>query len=211
MSQAVERRAGRRRGPSKGDLKEAAILDVAWGLLMEKSLAEISVSDLTQGAGISRSSFYFYFDSKEAVLRALAGRAGAEIRSSIGSFDTDAEGRMGDPREAIAGYLRRWREAGPLLRAIRAQVETDPDLREFWSKIRDDILDDIAESIERAQRAGTAAPAPPQARDLAEVLFAMVLQSAYQHSLDAADEIAEQKLVDTLAVVTQRVLGLTGQ
>ncbi|MET7771970.1 TetR/AcrR family transcriptional regulator [Nocardia sp. NPDC005366] len=211
MTRAVEKSSGRRRGPSKGDLKEAAILDVAWRLLTEKSLAEITVNDLTRGAGISRSSFYFYFDSKEAVLRALAQRAAAEIRSSIGGFETDAEGRVGDLRAVITGYLRRWQESGPVLRAIRLQVESDPDLREFWAQIRHELVDDVARSIDRAQRAGIAAAAPPAARDLAEAMIAMMLQSAYQHSLEPADEAAEQRLVDTLTVVSQRMLGLTGQ
>ncbi|MBF6339928.1 hypothetical protein IU450_29170 [Nocardia abscessus] len=101
--------------------------------------------------------------------------------------------------------------AGQVLRAIRVQVESDPDLREFWAQIRDEILDDVADSIERAQRAGTAAAAPPAARELADALFAMLLQSAYQHSLQPADEATEQRLVDTLTVTSQRLLGLTGQ
>ena len=73
--------AGRRRGrPSKGDLKEAAILDTAWHLLAEKPVTAITIEELAAGAGISRSSFYFYFDSRDAVVRALAAAGGGRGR-----------------------------------------------------------------------------------------------------------------------------------
>jgi len=45
---------GRRRGPRKGDLKEAAILDTASELLGRKPLSEITTEALAKGAGISR-------------------------------------------------------------------------------------------------------------------------------------------------------------
>ncbi len=67
--------AARRRTPRKGDLTEQAILDTAARLLAERPLSEIGIDELARGAGISRSSFYFYFASREALLRTL-GRAG---------------------------------------------------------------------------------------------------------------------------------------
>ena len=61
-----------RRPARKGDLKEQAILATCERLLGEKPLGEIGVDELAAGAGISRPSFYFYFESKNAVLRAQA-------------------------------------------------------------------------------------------------------------------------------------------
>src|SRR5689334_12591062 len=83
---AETRTGSRRRGPRNGDLKEAAILDTAWELLAEKPLSLITIEDLASGAGISRSSFYFYFDSKEAVIVALSGRVADEIRDATSVF-----------------------------------------------------------------------------------------------------------------------------
>ena len=40
---------------------------------------EISVDDLAKGAGISRSTFYFYFPSKDAVLMTLLKRVIAAV------------------------------------------------------------------------------------------------------------------------------------
>jgi len=201
--------SGRRRGPSKGDRTEAAILDAAWDLLPTKRLRSITIADLTQGAGISRSSFYFYFDSKDAVILALAQRVGGDIRSKIAGFTTAPDGTIPDIRAGIEGYLTRWRELGPVLRAMTVLVESDEALRTFWTGITNDILDEVATSIERAQQAGTAAPAPPAARDLARVLFAMLWHTAHDYSLAPGSRAEQQRLVDTLTTAIQRTLGLT--
>ncbi len=42
-------------------------------------------------------------------------------------------------------------------------VESNADLREFWARICGEMFEEVADSVERAQRAGTAAAAPPGA------------------------------------------------
>ncbi|HKT02116.1 MAG TPA: TetR/AcrR family transcriptional regulator, partial [Rugosimonospora sp.] len=74
---------GRRRGPRKGDLREQAILDTAWRLLAVKPASTITVDELAAGAELSRSSFYFYFDSRDAAITALAARTAGELRSAV--------------------------------------------------------------------------------------------------------------------------------
>ena len=71
--------SSRRRGARKGDQTEQAILDTAERLLGERPLAAIGIDELAAGAGISRPSFYFYFESRETVLRALAERIADEL------------------------------------------------------------------------------------------------------------------------------------
>ncbi|MFI5432991.1 TetR/AcrR family transcriptional regulator [Rhodococcus sp. IC4_135] len=206
--ETTARGGGRRRGPSKGDRTEAAILDVAWGLLPEKPLSSITISDLAQGAGISRSSFYFYFESKDAVVLALAQRVGEDIRAKIGGFNTSADGEIPDIRAGIEGYLMRWRELGPVLRAMAVLVESDESLRKFWDGITNEILTEVASSIERAQKAGTASPPPPAPEDLAHALFAMLWHTAHEFSLGSPTPDEQRRLVDTLTTVFQRTLGL---
>src|ERR671931_102010 len=72
----------RRRGPSKGDRTSQAILDTAERLLAERDLSAITIDELATGAGISRSAFYFHFESREAVLYLLADRVLKELFES---------------------------------------------------------------------------------------------------------------------------------
>ena len=50
------------------------ILDALHQLLEDKTIQNISVSDIAQKAGIGKGSIYYYFPSKEAILDALIER-----------------------------------------------------------------------------------------------------------------------------------------
>src|SRR5687768_11314508 len=53
---------------SRGDRQRDAIVTAVRELLQERSFADLSVSTISERAGVARSGFYFYFDSKYAVL-----------------------------------------------------------------------------------------------------------------------------------------------
>ena len=58
----------------KGEIKRAGILDAAERLFLEKGYEGTSVQDILDALGMSKGGFYHYFDSKEAVLRAVSER-----------------------------------------------------------------------------------------------------------------------------------------
>jgi AcrR family transcriptional regulator len=196
---------GRRRGPSKGDLKEAAILDRAWDLLGTRALGEITVDELASGAGISRSTFYFYFDSKEAVLRALASRIEAEIRDAAAPFFGGGDVLTAEEvRTAVRGYLGRWKAKGNVLRASAALEATDPAMHDFWADISDGIVRAVADGVERQREAGVLPPGPPHAVELVRVLFGMLWRAGWEVSLRPPSRAEEQRLVDALSAVMIR-------
>jgi len=183
-------------------VKEAAILDTAWELLATKPLSLITTEDLAAGAGISRSTFYFYFDSKEAVILALADRVAEEIRGAAAPFfEVDPAADRGDLRKAIASYVGRWKEKGPLLRAMYVLGENDESLRGFWDEVTDELLGTVAAVIDTLRAEGRATPAPPSSHDLARVLFAMLWRTSYDISLGRYTRAEEQRLIDTLTAV----------
>ncbi|MDP4961003.1 MAG: TetR/AcrR family transcriptional regulator, partial [Mycobacterium sp.] len=47
----------------RGDRQRHAIIAAVRDLLQEKPFAELSVSTISDRAGVARSGFYFYFDS----------------------------------------------------------------------------------------------------------------------------------------------------
>ncbi|MBR1820407.1 MAG: TetR/AcrR family transcriptional regulator [Clostridia bacterium] len=79
----------------KGDLKRAQILDAAEKLFFEKGYDRTSVQDILDALGMSKGGFYHYFDSKEAVLRAVSERR------AEGRFDKLAAELYGGRRSSI--------------------------------------------------------------------------------------------------------------
>src|ERR1700709_1291623 len=60
---------------SRGDRQRDAIVAAVRELLHERSFADLSVSTISERAGVARSGFYFYFDSKYAVLAVVVSDA----------------------------------------------------------------------------------------------------------------------------------------
>lgn len=89
-------RAGRPKVSSRETLAEAAC-----ELFLERGYDATSVADITQRAGVSRSSFFNYFSSKSDVLwSGLDARIEAAL-TSLSALGTDAEG------DAVRGILLR--------------------------------------------------------------------------------------------------------
>ena len=60
---------------SRGDRQREAIVTAVRELVQERSFADLSVSTISERAGVARSGFYFYFDSKYAVLAVILADA----------------------------------------------------------------------------------------------------------------------------------------
>ena len=167
---ARSRRSTSRR---KGDANERAILQTAERLLAERPVEAISVADLAAGAGISRSSFYFYFGSKRDVLLSLldatAGELGHVIEAFVADIAADPRGRVTAAIEATADLFRR---RGATLAAIIAAAETDAEVREIWEATIARFVDLNAAMI-AAERGRGAAPDGPDPRELATALVWM--------------------------------------
>ncbi|MGH3371598.1 MAG: TetR/AcrR family transcriptional regulator [Nocardioidaceae bacterium] len=203
----------RRRKPSKGDLTSQAILDSAERLLAERDITEITIDELTSGAGISRSAFYFHFESREAVVYQLAERVVAELYEAAGSWlDGQPGGWHPDDvpedavRQALAATVAVWRRHGPVLRgAVRAR-DTDPGIRRFWAETGRKLVASVAARIEDERDAGIALAGPPSARSLASVLVSMNDEVCFHHSRTRKSAAADREIVDTLATVWLRAL-----
>jgi AcrR family transcriptional regulator len=200
--------AARRRRPRKGDLKEQAILDTAVELLAERSFDEIGVDELARGAGISRPTFYFYFESKQAVLRALVEQLTQQAFTSsewLTGADEDQP-----PEEAIRSGIelgaKLWQDHGPVLRAGFDTWGSVPDLRPFWEAITTQFVDAAAEQIKAARSAGFAPNGPPSARAMATALIRMSERCYYMASLGVEPSLSDKELTTTLTTVYLRTI-----
>ena len=130
----VRRRQGRRaalRDDGGPDLREA-ILAATMGLLTDHDFSDLAVSDILTAAGVSRGTFYFYFDSKHDVLAELVRRAVAQGHSAAAPWLASPADPAAALRAGITAGAELWRSSAPVLRAIVENWRTDPRLTALW-------------------------------------------------------------------------------
>jgi AcrR family transcriptional regulator len=197
----------RRRSASKGDLTEQRILREAEALLAARPLGSISVDEIAAAAGISRSSFYFYFASRQALVRALGDQAQAEVFASAERWLNRTDEPPAEVvARALADNLALWRTRGPVLRALYDMRNSDPDSAALWRAIARRYVEATAAQIEREREAGVAYPAPPDARQLAAALTGMNLRAFYDASQRSPLAQGDSELVQTLTTVWMRAV-----
>ena len=201
---ARSRRAASHR---KGDRNEQAILQTAERLLAKGPLADVTVEALARGAGISRSSFYFYFGSKEDALLSLLDRMAGEIDAAIAALDrTIAEDSIASITAAIESSARVWRDHGPVLHAVIEAAGSHDAVREAWHATMQRFVDAIAATI-RAERARAAAPeAGPSPEQLAGTLVWANERLFQLSSLREPSALAEEEIVPVLVEVWYRAI-----
>jgi AcrR family transcriptional regulator len=126
------------------------LLDAAAEEFGEKGFHEASVSSITRRAGVALGSFYTYFDSKDALFRALVGDMSEKVRTSARSALSDGMGALEIERAALAAFLRFASEHKEIYRIIDEAEFVDPaSYREHYET--------IAKRIAERLRAGGAA------------------------------------------------------
>ena len=195
----------RRSGPSKGDRTSQAILDAATALLADRDITEITIDELASRAGISRSAFYFHFESREAVLHLLSEQVVGDLYTIAGGWtergDESAEDAL---RRATAGSVDYWRSHGPVLRAAVRARGVNPNMQAFWDDTARRFIGSVADRIEAERASGAAPPGPPTARMLAQVLVSMNDEVFDEHSRSRRSRAADREVVDTLTTVWLR-------
>ncbi|MFJ8910706.1 TetR/AcrR family transcriptional regulator [Amycolatopsis sp. NPDC102389] len=78
------------------------LLDAGRGLFAAQGLRKTSLDDLVAPAGIAKSSFYAFFDSKEALYLELMLRQAPELHERLAAVVNETE----NARAALGGFLR---------------------------------------------------------------------------------------------------------
>jgi AcrR family transcriptional regulator len=142
------------------DTREA-ILSAMEQLLEDRRLDELTVVDLIQAAGISRATFYMYFESKHAAVAARAEGIMEQIHDLWAPWlERPGPGDRETLEELWRGSIELWREHRALLMAAAEAWRADGAVSESWSVLMKRYAGTVHRHIERAQAAGTAAPTP---------------------------------------------------
>ncbi|BBA89576.1 TetR family transcriptional regulator [Mycobacterium pseudoshottsii JCM 15466] len=153
----------KQRGPTlrrRGDKKRQAILQALRELLEERPFAELSVATISNRAGVARSGFYFYFDSKYSVLAQLMAEAVEELEERTQYFAPRQPGES--PQEfakrMVGSAAIVYTHNDPVMMACNAARHTDIEIRDILDQQFDVVLREIVGVIDAEMRAGTANP-----------------------------------------------------
>jgi TetR/AcrR family transcriptional regulator, ethionamide resistance regulator len=140
-------------------------------LLKERPLHQLSVADIIDAAGVSRTSFYAYFASKTAVIAECLRQVMDQVMVAVRPLHSQADG---DVEGAIRISLEQWVEVcrahGALLRTVSEEWPHDEELRGLWFGMLETVTAGTARVIRGARAAGEA-PGGADPRALAACLM----------------------------------------
>ncbi|WP_199439973.1 TetR/AcrR family transcriptional regulator [Umezawaea beigongshangensis] len=188
---------GRKGGPSRGDVRYDKILEVAEALLAEKPLRTITIEDVANRAGITRPTFYFYFDSKYALLAALLERIVAvEVDGTDRWWRARPDGVT--PRQACErvhhDVLALWRRHAPVVREATEAMSLDPQLHAVYTQIVDRFVAGASTHIVREREHGSAPPGADPTT-LAATLVWMAERNLYAAVADLVPRVSDEQRV----------------
>jgi AcrR family transcriptional regulator len=208
-TEASPRRAQRVEAPSKGDLRERALLAAADRLLGSDKFGTASVTEIAHEAGLSRASLYFSFASKQALLASLLDDAVSRFNNQIASV---VEGpAVGSPADAVRSTVQAaaelWWEHGVVL---RASVELGTAIPEVYERTMANFAVVAAPTVELLQRYGTVPEAASDSAASAMVMALMLMtERNYFHLMRGNPTPAERNsLTATMQSIWLRSFGL---
>jgi AcrR family transcriptional regulator len=146
-------------------------------LFRERGFDGVTVEEICVAAGVSRSSFYFHFANKDALLSELDGmtarRAGNELRAEAANPGSSLESEM---EVFLAGLARRAQRMPKelLALAVAHAMRALPDVGQLPDRDAD-FGHALAEAFRRAQTRGELPPAE-DAEEMAAVLASMLME-----------------------------------
>lgn len=167
---------------SRGDRQRDAIVSAVRELLQEGSFADLSVSTISERAGVARSGFYFYFDSKYAVLAVILADAGDLLDNLTHDF---APREPGETPEAFAKRMVGSAAAvyatnDPVMAACAVARNTDAQIREMMDDFFDTVIAKIVTLVERD------ADARPISDDLPALVRSLAAVTSFTLTHDSA-------------------------
>jgi AcrR family transcriptional regulator len=167
---------------SRGDRQRDAIVTAVRELLQQRSFADLSVSTISERAGVARSGFYFYFDSKYAVLAVILADAMEELDKLTHDFAPREPGEtpVAFAKRMVGSAAAVFASNDPVMRACVVAQNTDAQIREMMNDFQDTVMDKIVGLIEQD------ADARPISDDLPALVRTLAATTAMTLTHDSA-------------------------
>jgi AcrR family transcriptional regulator len=142
------------RNAKEGTVRKNEILDIALALFYEKGYEKTTIEDILTQTGISKGTFYYYFEAKEDVLKVLAWReAEKKLVLTRGVVETKGPSAL-DKLNQIIHESQHLNLTGLEHRLKLYQAVNEYGNLEFLQRMNDHILDLGAPLVQRLLEQG---------------------------------------------------------
>lgn len=127
--------------------KRKKIIDKAWELFAKNGYEETKVEDITRELGVSKGSFYTYFETKDELLYEILGKIKKKIVEALETINTNQK-----PEKILEDYVKiKMNSAVEILNNMRLDSLQknicNPKLICFFEEIREKSIDFIKINI----------------------------------------------------------------
>lgn len=149
--------AGKAPRTDRGRKTLRAILDAAAIEFGEQGFHETSISGITRRAGVALGSFYTYFDSKDAVFRALVRDMSDQVRDYVTPHIRAAPNQIAAERAGLISFIDFVRGHKEIYRIIDEAEFVDPvSFRDHYQITADRISQRLEAAAARGEVRGDA-------------------------------------------------------
>lgn len=128
------------------------VLDAAAIEFGELGFHQAAISGITQRAGVALGTFYTYFDSKEAVFRALVADMGRMTRHFLAEQLRSAPDRLTMEREGVAAFVQFARAHKNLYRIVmESQFVAEDAYRAYYATFAEAYATNLAAAAARGE------------------------------------------------------------
>lgn len=139
----------------RGHRTRRALLDAAVAEFSDKGFHGGSITGITQRAGVALGSFYTYFDSKDAIFRALVRDMSDQVKAHVAPALAGAPGQIEAERRAMQAFLEFAQSRKEIYRIIDEAEFADP---ESWRLHYASTAERIRARLEAAAARGEVRP-----------------------------------------------------
>jgi AcrR family transcriptional regulator len=153
----------------------AALLDAAAEAVRDGGVQSVSMRGLAERAGVSRSAPYRHFDSKAALLAAVAEQGFGELTSRLEAADEgEAQQELKRFRQMGISYVEFAVEHPARYRLMFGPTLTDREGHPELDAAASAAFEQLTEGVAACQEAGSVRAEPPAREGLAQMAWATV-------------------------------------
>lgn len=180
-------------GRRSAEATRARLLDAARQAFGELGFVATRVDDIAERAGVSHGTFYRYFGDKKEILVGLTQDVARTLYGTAVAPPIEETGNLrGIVRERLGAFVRAYSRDWDVVRTWRQAEGVYPEVEEVRSRVRQSIIDAIADLIN--QDGARELLAPGVAPAMAASAFVVMAEGLADEWLTAGRTIGEEDI-----------------